>query len=143
MSIIELDPESTAYLAELAKQENTPPEALIKSLIYHRWVSLQTDKTFVERRGGHPQHLLQDAPENLSERSNRKQAIADYLKQKHPQQFLSSQQKQAELVNLIQSWIEEDDSEEQKETGEYLIQALAEDRLSDRKLFPLEMKGVT
>ena len=45
---------------------------------------LQTDssdraKTVVERLGGHPQHLLQDAPPHLSERENRKQAIAEYL----------------------------------------------------------------
>jgi hypothetical protein len=55
---------------------------------------------------------------------------------------IPTKQKQAEAVKLIQSWIDEDD-EEQQETGQYLIQALDEDRLSDRKLFPLEMKGVT
>ncbi len=32
---------------------------------------------------------------------------------------------------------------QEQETGEYLIQALDEDRLSDRKLFPIELKGVT
>ena len=29
------------------------------------------------------------------------------------------------------------------ETGEYLIRVLDEDRLSDRKLFPAELKGIT
>lgn len=52
-------------------------------------------------------------------------------------------QKQAEVVDMLQSWIDDEDVEEQQETGEYLIQVLDEDRLSDRKLFPLEMKGVT
>ncbi len=52
-------------------------------------------------------------------------------------------QKQAEAVNLLQSWIDDEDDEEQQETGRYLLQALDEDRLSDRKLFPLEMKGIT
>jgi hypothetical protein len=52
-------------------------------------------------------------------------------------------QKQVEAVNLLQSWIDDEDVEEQQETGEYLIRALDEDRLSDRKLFPLEMKGVS
>jgi hypothetical protein len=52
-------------------------------------------------------------------------------------------QKQAEAVNLLQSWIEDKDEEEQQETGQYLIHALDEDRLSERKLFPLEMKGIT
>ena len=32
---------------------------------------------------------------------------------------------------------------EQQETGEYLIRILDEDRLSNRKLFPPELKGVT
>ncbi len=51
--------------------------------------------------------------------------------------------KQCETVNLIQSWIDDEDIEEQQETGQYLIRALDEDRLSERKLFPVEMKGVT
>jgi hypothetical protein len=51
--------------------------------------------------------------------------------------------KQAETVNLIQSWIDDEDIEEQQETGQYLIRSLDEDRLSERKLFPVEMKGVT
>ena len=45
------------------------------------------------------------------------------------------------LVQLVQSWIDEGDADEQRETLEYLIQALDEDRLSDRKLFPKELKG--
>lgn len=48
-----------------------------------------------------------------------------------------------ELVTLLQAWIDEDDPEEQRETGEYLVRALDEDRLSDRKLFPSDLKGVT
>ena len=56
---------------------------------------------------------------------------------------VSAQEKSTKLVSLLQSWIDEDDTQEQQETGEYLIQALDEDRLSDRKLFPNELKGVT
>ncbi|GAB4177928.1 MAG: hypothetical protein Fur006_09970 [Coleofasciculaceae cyanobacterium] len=52
-------------------------------------------------------------------------------------------QKQTEAINLLQSWIDDEDIEDQQETGQYLIHALDEDRLSERKLFPLEMKGVT
>ena len=55
---------------------------------------------------------------------------------------ISIEKKQAEAVDMLQSWIEEDDINDQ-ETGQSLIQALDEDRLSDRKLFPLEMKGIT
>ncbi|MEM9272709.1 MAG: hypothetical protein AAGA80_07060 [Cyanobacteria bacterium P01_F01_bin.143] len=62
-------------------------------------------------------------------------------------QFLKSsildKQKQAEAVNLLQSWIDDENLEEQQETGQFLIKALDEDRLSERKLFPIEMKGVT
>ncbi|MBW4650022.1 MAG: hypothetical protein KME06_15220 [Kastovskya adunca ATA6-11-RM4] len=52
-------------------------------------------------------------------------------------------QKQAEAVSLLQSWIDDEDGEEQQETGKYLIHALDDDRLSDRKLFPSELKGIT
>jgi hypothetical protein len=52
-------------------------------------------------------------------------------------------QKQTEAVNLLQSWMDDEDIEEQQETGQYLIHTLDEDRLSERKLFPVEMKGVT
>lgn len=44
---------------------------------------------------------------------------------------------------LLRSWRLEGDAEEQRETGEYLIRALDEDRLSDRKLFPPELKGIS
>lgn len=50
---------------------------------------------------------------------------------------------QGESAYLLQSWIEDKDAQEQKETGEYLLQVLDEDRLSDRRLFPPELKGVT
>ena len=50
-----------------------------------------------------------------------------------------------DAVALLQSWIDADEAEvaEQKATGDFLIQALDADRLSDRKLFPPELKGVT
>jgi hypothetical protein len=50
---------------------------------------------------------------------------------------------QAELDSLLRAWVEEGDVEEQRETDEYMIHALDEDRLSDRKLFPPELRGVT
>lgn len=52
--------------------------------------------------------------------------------------FILLKQKQTKAVNLIQSWIDDEDIEEKQETGQYLINALDEDRLSDRKLFPVE-----
>jgi hypothetical protein len=58
-------------------------------------------------------------------------------------QHLPRADRGAEVVDLLQSWIDDEDPMEQKETGDYLIRALDEDRLSDRKLFPPELKGVT
>ena len=49
----------------------------------------------------------------------------------------------AELVSLLQSWMDEEDAGEQRDTGEYLVRVLDGDRLSDRRLFPQEHKGLT
>ena len=51
-------------------------------------------------------------------------------------QHLPAKDSRADLVELLQSWIEGGDAQEQKETGEYLIRVLDEDRLSNRPLFP-------
>jgi hypothetical protein len=56
---------------------------------------------------------------------------------------LQLEQKQSEAIDMLQSWVDDEDPEEQKTTGQYLIEVLDEDRLSDRKLFPLEMQGIT
>jgi len=48
-----------------------------------------------------------------------------------------------EAIAMLQSWIDDEDAKDQQETGRYLIQLLDEDRWSDRKLFPLEMKRIT
>ena len=42
---------------------------------------------------------------------------------------------------MIRSWMGEEGAREQRETIEYLVRTLDEDRLSDRKLFPEELKG--
>ncbi|MGB3188249.1 MAG: hypothetical protein WBB43_02315, partial [Limnoraphis sp.] len=82
---IELDQETEACLVEILAREKTTSDELIKRLVKECWLSLQPRKTIVERRGGHPEHLLEDAPPGLSERVNRKKAIADYLEKKHSQ----------------------------------------------------------
>ncbi|MEG4087887.1 hypothetical protein [Microcoleus sp. Pol12B4] len=38
-------------------------------------------------------------------------------------------------IELLRSWREEDDEQEQKETAEYLEQVINEDRMSNRPLF--------
>lgn len=50
----------------------------VRALINEKFAALQADKTLVERRGGHPQNLL-DGPPDLSERAKRKAAIGDQL----------------------------------------------------------------
>jgi hypothetical protein len=70
MLSIELDKETEAYLVEILGREKTTSEELIKRLVKERWLSLQPRQTIVERLGGHPEHLLEDAPPDLSERAN-------------------------------------------------------------------------
>lgn len=82
MLTIRLDEETNQQLADILAHDKTDKSELIRRLIRERWLSLQMGKTFVERRGGHPQYLLQDAPANLAERKNRKEAISAYLKQR-------------------------------------------------------------
>ena len=50
-------------------------------------------------------------------------------------------ERQKKAVSLLESWLSDADIEEQKTTGAYLIEALDQDRLSNRLLFPAEMKG--
>ncbi len=83
MLTVRLDKETEQQLGDiLAHEKDTNRSELIKRLIRERWLTLQAGRTLVERRGGHPQHLLQDAPPDLSERQNRKAAIAEYLKKR-------------------------------------------------------------
>jgi hypothetical protein len=51
--------------------------------------------------------------------------------------------RRAAAVAALQAMYDEGDEQEQRETGDFLIKALDEDRLSDRKLFPAELKGIT
>jgi len=55
-------------------------------------------------------------------------------KKELPQSATQSQKNHA-LIQLLRSW-REGDEQEQRSTWEYLKQALDEDRLSERKLFP-------
>jgi hypothetical protein len=47
-----------------------------------------------------------------------------------------SRQNTEDLLQLLESWVQDGDAEAQRETWEFLKQALDEDRLSDRRLFP-------
>ena len=59
------------------------------------------------------------------------------------EQHLPGEGSRADLVAVLQSWMDEEDAREQRATGDYLVHALDEDRLSERLLFPAEQKGAT
>ena len=52
-----------------------------------------------------------------------------------------SEDRAGALSELIESWIDGEGTAEQRDTMLYLIRALDDDRLSDRKLFPRELRG--
>ncbi len=69
---------------------------------------------------------LKPAPSDISEQKAATETLeANRLAQQHKA-----------LKELTRLWIEEGDEQEQTETWEYLRQALDEDRLSNRPLFP-------
>lgn len=92
MLIVRLDEEAEQQLRDILAHEKTDNSELIRRLIQQRWLALQIGKTVVERLGCPPKHLLKDADPNLSERPNRKRAIAAYLlkQAEHENELLSS-----------------------------------------------------
>jgi len=86
-------------------------------------------------------NLPQDLKDRLQKEAERQGMPADTLILHLLDQHLPSKEIQGTLATLLRSWIVEGDPQEQKETGEYLIRALDEDRLSERRLFPLELEG--
>lgn len=48
-----------------------------------------------------------------------------------------------EKMQRLRAWNEQYNEAEQKETWDYLVRVLDEDRPAERKLFPEEMKGVS
>ena len=87
--------------------------------------------------------LTSELEQRLAGEANRRGVPAETLTLELLDEYLPSSGRQAELVSLLKSWVDEVDPQEQRETGQYLIRTLDEDRLSDRKLFPPELQGVT
>jgi hypothetical protein len=88
-------------------------------------------------------NLPPELAERLRQAAERQGLAADAYALRLLSDHLPLEDRRAELVATIQSWIDDGDAQEQKETGEYLVRTLDEDRLSDRKLYPDELKGVT
>ncbi len=70
-------------------------------------------------------------------------AVETYVRQLLDRSLATQEKRSERIVDLLQSWIDAEDDAEQKETGDYLIHVLDEDRLSNRKLYPPELKGIT
>ncbi|CCI02046.1 hypothetical protein [Microcystis aeruginosa] len=88
-------------------------------------------------------NLTSEIEQYLSQKATEKGLSLEAYVLKLLKDAILEQEKQTKLVNLLQYWIDEEDEQEQQETGEYLIEALDQDRLSKRPLFPAELKGVT
>ena len=86
--------------------------------------------------------LTPELEQRLTREADRRGVPAETVTLDLLNQHLPTKDRQTELVSLLQSWIE-GDADEQRETGEFLIHALDEDRLSDRRLFPPELEGTT
>jgi hypothetical protein len=87
--------------------------------------------------------LPTELEERLQHEAERQGLPADTLTLRLLDQHLPAKDSRRELVELLQSWIDRGDAQEQRETGEYLIRTLDEDRLAHRPLFPPELKGST
>lgn len=89
--------------------------------------------------------LTLDLPSNLEsslfQAANQQSlTVEEFVIQMLTSAFMQKE-RQKKAVSLLESWLSDADIEEQKTTGAYLIEALDQDRLSDRLLFPDEMKG--
>ncbi|MBP6745635.1 ribbon-helix-helix protein, CopG family [bacterium] len=79
---VRLDDQEEYKLQQIVEALNAESQsALIRDWIEEKWSALQSDRTFVERRGGHPKHLLAGSAGG-SERANRKSRLAERFEQK-------------------------------------------------------------
>jgi hypothetical protein len=88
-------------------------------------------------------HLPPDLEGRLRREAERQGLPAEQCTLRLLDEHLPPSERGAGLRELVGIWIAEDDAGEQQETGEFLVRSLDQDRLSDRKLFPSELKGVT
>lgn len=87
--------------------------------------------------------LSSELAQRLNEEAAKRGVSADELTVELLERSLPIDGRGSQAVELLQSWIDEENADEQKATGDELLKALDEDRLSDRKLFPPELQGVT
>lgn len=79
---VRLSDEDELKLAQILATAKTQSKSdLIKRMINDQWVALQAGLTFVERRGGHPEHLLTGSGTNSS-RASRKGILSKHYASK-------------------------------------------------------------
>ncbi len=86
--------------------------------------------------------LSADLEQRLIGEASRQGIAPDQFVVQVLQQHLPMRDRREKFAALLQSWLEED-HEEQKETFEYLVRSLDEDRPLQRKLFPPALKGIS
>jgi hypothetical protein len=87
--------------------------------------------------------LVQELEERLTEDARRQGLSVNEAAVQVLEKHLPPRDRRTEALRVLQSWVEERGGGEEPEAGEDLLKALDEDRLSDRRLFPPELKGVT
>jgi hypothetical protein len=81
---------------------------------------------------------------HAAERGLTPEEYATRLLEAHvPQSELTVDERRKKLAEAIDAWLNDDDPDEQRETGEYLIRALNESRAGGRLLYPEDLKGIT
>ncbi len=79
---VRLDDQDERRLQQIVEVMNVGNQSdAIRKLIEDKWLEIQTEQTFVERRGGHPLHLL-NGPVDLSERQSRKAKLLEQVEKR-------------------------------------------------------------
>jgi hypothetical protein len=86
--------------------------------------------------------LTGDLEKRLIDEASRRGMPPDQFVVQVLKQHLPVNDRREHFAALLESWLEED-QEEQKDTFEYLMRSLDEDRPSQRKLFPPALKGIS
>ncbi len=87
-------------------------------------------------------NLSADLEQRLIDEASRHGIPPDQFVVQVLKQHLPRNDRAEQFAALLQSWLE-DDQEEQRDTFEYLVRSLDEDRPLQRKLFPPALKGIS
>ena len=86
-------------------------------------------------------HLTPQLEQRLAQAAEEQGVPAEQYTLRLLEEHLPPTGQQAATLALLDSWLDESEAEDQRATGEYLIRVLDEDRLSDRRFFPDDLKG--